>query len=141
MKISRFLIFVFETIILSSSCSSFMVDKQEEYLEDALEMAGDNRYELEKVLNHYSDNPERLKAAQWLISNMPLHHTKTGTEVTKYRRYYETLPDYTCVPVTCQCILYEYPSEVSDSVEKGQGEVAHSWNCAGCGDRCGWTMS
>lgn len=65
-------------LVLSSSCSHFIMDKQEKYLEEALEMAGDNRGELEKVLNHYSDEPERLKAAQWLISNMPLHHTKSG---------------------------------------------------------------
>lgn len=45
--------------------------------------------------------------------------------------------DYDCVPVTCNCILYKYPSNVAGSVEKGKGDVAHSWNCTGCGD-CGW---
>lgn len=85
-------------LVLSSSCSHFIMDKQEKYLEEALEMAGDNRGELEKVLNHYSDEPERLKAAQWLISNMPLHHTKSGPELAKYRRYYEVAADQTLNP-------------------------------------------
>lgn len=48
--------------------------------------------------------------------------------------------DYDCVPVTCNCIAYEYPSDVAASTEKGKGGVAHTWNCTGCGD-CGWTMA
>lgn len=46
--------------------------------------------------------------------------------------------DYTCVSVTCQCIFYEYKSEVADSVEKGTGDAAHTWNCTGCAENCGW---
>lgn len=112
MKNSRIFIFVFGMLVLSSSCSHFIMDKQEKYLEEALEMAGDNRGELEKVLNHYSNEPERLKAAQWLISNMPLHHTKSGPELAKYRRYYEVAADQTLNPQTIKDSLdslYGYP--------------------------------
>jgi hypothetical protein len=45
-------------------------------------MAGDNRPELEKVLKHYSVNPDdslKLKAAEFLIVNMP----------GKYSKYYD----------------------------------------------------
>lgn len=80
------------------SCGSMNMTQEEKLLEMSLEMAGCNRSELEKVLSHYSDNPERLKAAQWLISNMPLHHSKTGSELTKYRRYYEIAADQTLNP-------------------------------------------
>lgn len=86
-------------LICLSSCG-FLMPKEEQYLEESLEMAGENRRELEKVLNHYLDNPERLQAAKWLIINMPLHHTKTGTELSKYRRYFELAADQSLDPQT-----------------------------------------
>lgn len=91
---------IFLTGLLCLSGCSFITSKEEQYLEEALAMAGDNRNELVKVLNHYADNPERLKAAQWLISNMPIHHSKTGPELAKYRRYYEIAADQTINPQT-----------------------------------------
>lgn len=39
----------------------------------ALESAGSNRAELEKVISHYSDNRQKREAAEWLIANMPGH--------------------------------------------------------------------
>lgn len=39
-------------------------------LEKTLDFAGDNRSELEKVLCHYHDNPQKLYAAKFLIENM-----------------------------------------------------------------------
>lgn len=53
-------------------------------LEQALSLAGDNRPELEKVLRHYSRSPAdslKLKAAMFLIENMPGHYTVTGGKV------------------------------------------------------------
>ncbi|MDR0538385.1 MAG: discoidin domain-containing protein [Tannerellaceae bacterium] len=47
-------------------------------LEQALTLAGDNRPELEKVLSHYSVNPEdslKYKAAVFLIENMAGHNS------------------------------------------------------------------
>ncbi|MDR0572687.1 MAG: hypothetical protein LBG96_01425 [Tannerella sp.] len=40
-------------------------------LERALILAGDNRAELEHVLAHYRDDPQKLAAARFLIENMP----------------------------------------------------------------------
>lgn len=50
-------------------------------LEQALEMAGDNRAELEKVLEHYETegDAQKLEAAEYLIKNMP-GHSSYGTE-------------------------------------------------------------
>jgi hypothetical protein len=51
-------------------------------IESVLQQAGDNRSELEKVLKHYSRNPEdslKLRAAEFLIVNMP----------GKYSEYYD----------------------------------------------------
>ena len=50
-----------------TACSS-SGDRRLDY---ALDFAGENRKELEKVLRHYSDEPEKSEAARFLISNMP----------------------------------------------------------------------
>ncbi len=47
-----------------------------EYLNAALELSGTNRFELEKVLEYYSQNKRdslKLKAAKFLICNMDVH--------------------------------------------------------------------
>jgi len=56
-------------------------------LENALEMAGANRVELEKVLAHYSKTPAdslKLRAAEFLISNMVYHHTYENEKLVAY---------------------------------------------------------
>ncbi len=50
-------------------------------MESALNQAGSNRTELEAVLNHYRDtdiNPQKLRAAEFLIENMPAHYSYAG---------------------------------------------------------------
>lgn len=56
-------------------------------LDRALELAGDNRSELEAVLNHYKDNTEKLAAARFLIENMPAHYSYAGNEIYQYYDY------------------------------------------------------
>ncbi len=62
----------FTTVLLSAilfcSCS-----RNDRLLELSLEMAGDNRSELESVIEHYADEPLKREAAEWLIANMPGH--------------------------------------------------------------------
>ena len=63
--------------------------KKVDLLEQALRLAGDNRPELERVLAHYSQRPEdslKLRAARFLIENMPGHHTLEGNLINHYRR-------------------------------------------------------
>ncbi|MDR1170236.1 MAG: hypothetical protein LBK97_05310 [Prevotellaceae bacterium] len=48
-------------------------------LKAALEHAGDNRPELEKVLEHYRNDPLKYKAAVFLIENMPGHYSYADT--------------------------------------------------------------
>lgn len=50
------------------------LSKEDKNLNNALELAGENRQELEKVLLHYKDDSLKLKAAQFLIENMPYHY-------------------------------------------------------------------
>ena len=64
-------IFYFLVATLALSCSRYPSG-----VEQALELAGDHRAELEKVLEHYGKRPEdklKRKAAYFLIRNMPFH--------------------------------------------------------------------
>ena len=71
-------ILLFGFLFFSSGCSH----KKDSPLEEVLKLAGSNRHELERVIKHYSKDPEdslKLKAAEFLILNMP----------GKYSKYYE----------------------------------------------------
>ena len=61
-------------------------------LEEALEAAGENRSELEQVLDHYRGDSLKSLAAQFLIENMPCHYAYAGKELEKYHRYFERFP-------------------------------------------------
>lgn len=60
------ILFILQAIVLFSSCSN-----RDMYLKEVLKLAGENRGELEKVLDYYKKDPEKLKAARFLIENMP----------------------------------------------------------------------
>jgi len=64
------LLMAFATI----ACSSYSAD-----VERALKLAGENRAELEKVLEHYKDDPLKYKATVFLIGNMPDHYSYSDT--------------------------------------------------------------
>lgn len=49
------------------------------YLKYALRSAGENRAELEKVLDHYKNDKLKLAAAKYLIANMPAHYSYADT--------------------------------------------------------------
>ena len=53
-------------------------------VEYALRSAGDNRAELETVLRHYRSEPEKLKAAQYLIAGLPAHYSYAGNSIERY---------------------------------------------------------
>lgn len=60
-------------LVLVTACS-----KENTYLKSALRAAGDNRHELELVLEHYRNidpDEQKLEAASFLISNMPAHYS------------------------------------------------------------------
>jgi len=63
-------------------------------LEQALELAGENRPELEKVLEHYSKNPAdglKLKAARFLIENMDAYTFTDSPELEAYFRRLDSI--------------------------------------------------
>lgn len=64
------------SIYLCLSCA-----KHSSNLTNSLELAGDNRVELEKVLSHYSKDKKdslKYKAAVFLIENMPDNYSFYG---------------------------------------------------------------
>ena len=74
-------VMLFLSIIIFSCCS-----RDSNRLNRALEMAGKNRVELEKVLNQYSDDPAdslKYKSAVLLIENMPEKYGYKGTAIDK----------------------------------------------------------
>ena len=58
--------FFFFLLILSAGCRHTDPD-----LENALRQAGENRSQLEQVLDHYRNDSLKYKAACFLIANMP----------------------------------------------------------------------
>ena len=59
-------------------------------LENALNQAGSNRSELETVLSHYKSsdaNPQKLRAAEFLIENMSAHYSYSGDRIHEYYDY------------------------------------------------------
>ncbi|WP_065219341.1 MULTISPECIES: hypothetical protein [Butyricimonas] len=67
---------------------SILVGCSPSKLDEALALAGENRTELEKVLQHYSSPDDSLKwqAARFLIENMPGHYTLRGDTIDQYRQ-------------------------------------------------------
>lgn len=69
----KFISFSIAITLLFTSCSY-----EDRLLRDALKAAGDNRAELEDVLEHYrtvDNDPQKLAAAKYLIANMPAHYS------------------------------------------------------------------
>lgn len=74
------------------SCSYSNIDNQK--LEYALSLSGDNRSELEKVLAYYSKDKKdslKYKAAVFLIQNMPGHYSYSSNDYKKIEGYYRTI--------------------------------------------------
>ena len=74
--------FLIAVVALFYSCSSD--------LDYSFSLAGDNRSELERVLDHFEDDPNPLKyeAAKFLIENMPYHYSFKGDAVDRFNKLY-----------------------------------------------------
>ncbi len=81
---SIYALFATLTLVAFSGCS-----KDDIYLYYALKAAGENKSELKAVLKHYrtvDKDPQKLKAAKYLIANMPAHYSYRDTAAIN--RYY-----------------------------------------------------
>ncbi len=85
-------------------------------LENALQQAGENRIELEKVLFHYQADPAdslKYKAACFLIENMPYYSYYKGKQLEQYLTYYTLLQETRGKGIS--------PNSVADSIRKMYG--------------------
>ncbi len=74
------------SLVIFLSCSD-----ESRQIRYAMRLAGDNKSELKAVLLHYRTgdrDPEKLKAAEYLIANMPAHYSYADTAMVN--RYYLT---------------------------------------------------
>lgn len=72
--------------MILTGCRDSKDDRQLDY---ALEMAGENRQELERVLEHFAGDSLKLEAAKFLIRNMPGHYSYADT--AQVNRYYNSV--------------------------------------------------
>ena len=84
MKQLFFLLFGILVILLQTACQS-KIDKQ---LDMPLSLAGDNRKEMEKILDHYKNDPEKLAATRFLIINMTGHSGVNQSNIEKLQPFY-----------------------------------------------------
>ena len=84
-------------------------------VEAALLLAGKNRIELQKVLEHYKEDEEKYRATCFLIENMPFYGFYEGKALENYHKYYEILSDTLC-----------NAQIVADSLEKADGPFSLS---------------
>ena len=77
-------VWVWFTAGLFMACSS-----ENQWLDTALNLAGDNRAELQKVLDRYKEEDgDKYRAACFLIENMPFHGAYEGKALENYRKYF-----------------------------------------------------
>lgn len=80
---------LYKFVLLLFTCASCTHNKKDMALEEALQLAGKNRTELESVLTHYQNSPLKSEAAKFLIRNMPGHYSFTDT--TEIKPYYDAV--------------------------------------------------
>ncbi len=105
---------LFFSIVIFIGCLSC---SDQTALDHALHLSGNNRTELEKVLEYYSKDEKdslKLKAAIFLIENMPFHHYLELSEK-------ELLYQKELYPLTTEGALG--PSQAMDSLEKKYGRM------------------
>jgi len=89
-----------------TSCNIYNEDK---LLDEALELSGVNRFELEKVLDYYHDDSLKYEAAKYLIRNMPGHYSYADTSlIVKYSN---------CVDSILTCMKDSGQSRIRESID------------------------
>lgn len=89
-------------------------------LEQALAAAKDNRAELEKVLEYYSQDSLKLEAAKFLIRNMPGHYSYRDTQLME--RYYAQI----------EALLMRHKEDKSDVLRDSINQLAIDLQLKNC---------
>lgn len=74
--------YIWVFVVIISSCSSD--------IDFSLNLAGENKKELENVLAHFENDPNSLKykAARFIIENLPYHSSFCGDNIELYNNAY-----------------------------------------------------
>lgn len=83
------LLFVILSAFVFTACST-----EKSRLNRAMDFALQNKKEFEKVLEHYKNDSLKLKAAEWLISNMIYQISIDSASVGGNQPYYDLLIEY-----------------------------------------------
>ncbi len=84
---SRFICKIIIFLFIIAFSSVFLFLKNPSQIDIALDLAKENRDELEKVLSHYKKEEKdslKYKAALFLIENMPGHYSYNGNDIFDY---------------------------------------------------------
>ncbi len=111
----------FQLIIFFLSCLSSVLFscQSNDHIESILQYSGENRNELEKVINHYSQNEEdslQLKAALFLIENMPGHYYLTNSMMERLNENMDSL--YPKMSNIVKRVVYNIPIRKGNVEEK-----------------------
>ena len=104
-------ILFFFIILTFYACSS----NENVLLELALDNSGENRSELEAVLDHYKDNQKKQEAARFLISNMIGKQVLDSNSVKGNHVYFDAFANYR---ETYGSFLYDIQYAIYDSINK-----------------------
>lgn len=85
-KITGYLISIFSNLAICLCMSGCASDSRLDY---ALKEAGENRAELESVLNHYAADSRKYAAAVFLIEQMPYRYGLEGEELECLHSFYQ----------------------------------------------------
>ena len=132
-------------LMLCLACSN--ADMQ---LNEALRLAGDNRPELEKVLVHYAQSPAdslKLRAARFLIENMPGHYTLGGPLMEQKREEIYNTPGISYFAkraldiVVSRLAVLEWEAEPIEDVRQISADflIRHIDRSFECRERFPWT--
>jgi len=94
--------------LITVLCITFFSCNRSNRLDLALEIAGENRVEVEKVLNHYKENSEdslKYKAACFLIENMPGHYSYKNDRLSEFYLYADSVLRLDIAPLEKKDIL------------------------------------
>lgn len=119
--------FYMRKIIFSCFCCLFLTfcNNSDKELKEALSLAGSNRAELEKVINHFRNtgNKKKVKAACYLISNMKEKYSTEDKALNIYFKVYKDISGLYKSGITDKELLDSIVKFKFDSLEQYFGPI------------------
>lgn len=78
-----YVIILFYFLAIFTSCNDRVLNQRVEY---SLDLAQGNRDALDSVLEHYKKSPQKLKAAKFLIANMPRYYSFVSPQIDSLKK-------------------------------------------------------